>query len=100
MSHAPALGEGTTKPDNVVKVDKWGSPLSSTSHAKNIGEVHSNQIPKYGMLPTSRVAKKTGCTGISARPPHTGGTADEPVVGLVVGFGTDVPQGGRIAMNH
>ena len=26
MSLAAALGEGTTKPDNVVKVDKWGSP--------------------------------------------------------------------------
>ena len=25
MSLAAALGEGTTKPDNVVKVDKWGS---------------------------------------------------------------------------
>ena len=26
MSLAAALGEGTTKPDNVVKVDKCGSP--------------------------------------------------------------------------
>ena len=47
MFLAAALGEGTTKPDNVVKVDKWSPPLSSTSHAKNIGEVHSIQIPKW-----------------------------------------------------
>ena len=58
MSIAAALGDGTTKPDNVVKNDKGSSPLSSTSHAKNIGEVHSIQIQKYWMLPASLVAKK------------------------------------------
>ena len=58
MSIAAALGDCTTKPDNVVKNDKVSPPLSSTSHAKNIGEVHLIQIPQYGMLPTPRVAKK------------------------------------------
>ena len=58
MSLAAALGDGTAKPDNVVKNDKGSPPPSSTSHAKNIGEVHLIQIPKYGMLPTPRVAKK------------------------------------------
>ena len=58
VSLAAALGEGTTKPDNVVRMTKGTPPLSSTSHAKNIGEVHLIQIPKYGMLPTPRVAKK------------------------------------------
>ena len=57
MSIAAELGDGTTKPDNVVKNDKGNPPLSSTSHTKNIVEVHLIQIPKYGMLPTPRVAK-------------------------------------------
>ena len=58
MSLAAVLGDGTTKPDNVVRNDKGSPPLSSTSHAKNIGEVHLIQIPKYGMLTTPRVAKR------------------------------------------
>ena len=58
MSLAAALGDGTTKPDNVVNNDKGSSPLSSTPHPKNIGEVHLIQIPQYEMLPTPRVAKK------------------------------------------
>ena len=98
MSLAAALGEGTTKPDNVVKVDKWGSPpLSSTSHAKNIGEVHSIQIPRFGMLPTSRVAKKPDVGHIcqaSAHMWYSRRTSSDWV------FGTDVQQGDRIAMNH
>ena len=95
MSLAAALGEGTTKPDNVVKVDKWGSPLSSTSHAKNIGDVYSIQIPKFGMLPTSRVAKKPDVGHIcQASRGYSRRTSNDWV------FVTDVPQGGRIAMNH
>ena len=58
MSLAAALGEGTTKPDNVVRMTRGVPPISSTSHAKNIGEVHLIQIPKYGMLPTPLVAKR------------------------------------------
>ena len=58
MSLAAALGDGTTKPDNVVKNDNGSFPPSSTSHAKNIGEVHLIKIPKYVMLPTPRVAKR------------------------------------------
>ena len=40
--------DGTTKPDNVVKNDKGNPPLSSTSHAKNLGEVQPRVAMKLG----------------------------------------------------
>ena len=86
MSLAAALGKGTTKPDNIVKVDKWSSPISSTSHAKNIGEVHSIPIPKFGMLPTSRVAKKPDVGHICQASAHRGynrRTSSDWVLGLM-----------------
>ena len=80
MSLAAALGYGTTKPDNVVKNDNgssppkfevtreehWGGPLNSNPEEWDVSETSGRQ--------------ETGCTGISARPPHTVGTADESVV--------------------
>ena len=78
MSLAAALGDGTTKPDNVVQNDKgssppkfdvtreehWGGPLNSNHEIWDASDTSGRQ--------------ETGCTGISAGPPHTGGTADEP----------------------
>ena len=80
MSLAAALGEGTTKPDNVVKVDKWGSPpkFDVTREEHWGGPLNSN--PEIWDASDISGRQETGCTGISARPPHTGGTADEPVV--------------------
>ena len=37
MSLAAALGEGTTKPDNVVKVDKWPTPKSHVTREEHWG---------------------------------------------------------------
>ena len=48
MSLADTLGEGTTKPDDVVKIEMVSSPLSSTSHAKNLGEVQPRVAMKLG----------------------------------------------------
>ena len=48
MSLAATLGEGTTKPDDVVKIERGNSPLSSTSHAKNLGEVQPRVAMKLG----------------------------------------------------
>ena len=80
MSLAAALGEGTTKPDNVVKVDKWSSPtkFDVTREEHWGGPLNSN--PEIWDASDISGRQKTGCTGTSARPTHTGGTADEPVV--------------------
>ena len=59
------------------------------------GQLNSNPEEWYAFDISGR--QETGCTGISATPPHTSGTADEPVV---TGFWDDVPQGVRIAMNY
>ena len=48
MSLAATLGEGTTKPDDVVKIERGSSTLSSTSHAKNLGEVQPRVAMKLG----------------------------------------------------
>ena len=80
MSLAALLGDDTTKPDNVVKdgvgnsphkfdvtlEEHWGGPLNSNPEVCDASDTSGRQ--------------ETGCTGISARPPHTGGKADEPVV--------------------
>ena len=80
MSLAAALGDGTTKPDNVVRNDKesstpkfdvtreehWGGPLNSNPEIWDASDTSGRQ--------------ETACTGTHTRPTHTGGTADEPVV--------------------
>ena len=48
MSLAVTLGEGTTKPYDVVKIERGSSPLSSTSNAKNVGEVQPLVAMKLG----------------------------------------------------
>ena len=48
MSLAATLCEGTTKPDEVVKIDRGNSPLSSTSQAKNLKEVQPQVVMKLG----------------------------------------------------
>ena len=48
MSLAATLGEGTTKPNDVVKIERGNPPLSSTSHAKNLGEVQPQVAMKLG----------------------------------------------------
>ena len=50
MSRAATLGEGTTKPEDVVKIDREELPttLSSTSHAENLGEVQPQVAMKLG----------------------------------------------------
>ena len=48
MSIAAKLGEGTTKPDDVVKIERVSPPLSSTSHAKNLVEVQPRVAMKLG----------------------------------------------------
>ena len=49
MSIAATLGEGTTRPEDVIKIDRGNSPpLSSTSHVKNLGEVQPRVAMKLG----------------------------------------------------
>ena len=48
MSLAATLGEGTTNPDDVVKIERGISPLSSTSYAKNLVEVQPRVAKKLG----------------------------------------------------
>ena len=48
MSLAVTLGEGITKPDEVVKIDRGNSPLSSTSNVKNLVEVQPQVAMKLG----------------------------------------------------
>ena len=80
MYIAAALGDGTTKPDNVVQNDKGSSPpkFDVTREEHWGGPLNSN--PEIWDASDTSGRQETGCTGISARPPHTGGTADEPVV--------------------
>ena len=80
MSLAAELGDITTKPDNVVQNDKGSSPpkFDVTREEHWGGPLISN--PAIWDASDTSGRQETGCTGISARPPHTGGTADEPVV--------------------
>ena len=80
MSLAAALGDGTTKPGNVVQNDKGSSPpkFDVTREEHCGGPLNSN--PEMWVASDTSDRQETECTGISARPPHTVGTADEPVV--------------------
>ena len=80
MSLAAALGECTTKPDNAVNVDKWGSPtkFDVTREEHWGGPLNSN--PAIWDASDTSGRQETGCTGISAKPPHTVGTADQLVM--------------------
>ena len=80
MSLAAELGEITTKPDNVVKNDKGSSPtkFGVTREEHWGGPLNSN--PEILDASDTSCRQETGCTGISARPPYTGSTADDPVV--------------------
>ena len=51
---------------DVIREEHWGGPPNSNPDEWDVYDTSGRQ--------------ETGCTGISARPPHTGGTADEPVV--------------------
>ena len=80
MSLAAALDEGTTKPDNVVNVDKWSShPKFDVTREEHWGGP-LNSDPEIWDASDISGRQETGYTGISARPPHTGCTADEPAV--------------------
>ena len=48
MFLADILGEGTTKPDDVVKIEMGTPHLSSTSLVKNLGEVQPRVAMKLG----------------------------------------------------
>ena len=81
MSLAATLGDETTKPGYVVKSDN-GSPTPPKFDVTRVehweGPLNSN--PEVWDASDTSGRQETGCTGISARPPHTGGTADEPAV--------------------
>ena len=79
VSLAAALGDGTAKPDNVVKMTRGAPPKFDVTREEHCGgPLNSN--PEIWDASDTSGRQETGCTGISARPPHTGGTADEPVV--------------------
>ena len=71
MSLAAALGDCTTKPDDVVKNDKGSSPLKFEVTREEHWEGPLNLNPEVWDASDTSGRQETGCTGISARPPHT-----------------------------